>query len=167
VALKGINDTELIEMAQLSFRYPFHIRFIEYMPIGQSDFKPDTLLLAPEIKSRISAIGKLIPVQGAEHDGPAQRYKFEQAKGEIGFIAALSQHFCNKCNRLRLTASGQLRPCLLSDHQEDLKVHLRQGCSDQEIADIFFTAVKHKPSDHNLASQNPMRIGGQMRMIGG
>jgi len=167
VALKGINDTELIEMAQLSFRYPFHIRFIEYMPIGQSDFKPDALLLAPEIKSRISAIGKLIPVQGAEHDGPAQRYKFEQAKGEIGFIAALSQHFCNKCNRLRLTASGQLRPCLLSDHQEDLKVHLRHGCSDQEIADIFFTAVKHKPSDHNLAGQNPMRIGGQMRMIGG
>jgi cyclic pyranopterin phosphate synthase len=167
VALKGINDTELFEMAQLSFRYPFHVRFIEYMPIGQADFNPGALLLAPEIKSRISAVGKLIPVQGAEHDGPAQRYKFEQAKGEIGFIAALSQHFCNKCNRLRLTASGQLRPCLLSDHQENLKAQLRQGCSDQEIADIFFTAVKHKPSDHNLAALNPMRVGGQMNAIGG
>jgi cyclic pyranopterin phosphate synthase len=167
VALKGVNDTELTEMAQLSFRYPFHVRFIEYMPIGQSDFNPGALLLAPEIKSRISAMGKLIPVQGTEHDGPAQRYKFEQAKGEIGFIAALSQHFCNKCNRLRLTASGQLRPCLLSDHQEDLKVHLRRGCSDQQLADLFFTAVKHKPSDHNLAAQNPTRIGGQMKTIGG
>ncbi len=167
VALRGINDEELVEMAQLSLRYPFHVRFIEYMPIGQSDFNPGALLLAPEIKSRISAMGKLIPVQGAEHDGPAQRYKFEHAKGEIGFIPALSQHFCNKCNRLRLTASGQLRPCLLSDHQENLKARLRQGCSDQELADIFFTALQHKPSDHHLAAQDPMRIGGQMNAIGG
>lgn len=167
VALKGINDDELVEMAKLSFAYPFHVRFIEYMPIGQSDFNPGSLLLAPEIKSRIAAIGKLIPVQMAQHDGPAQRYKFEHAKGEVGFIAALSQHFCNKCNRLRLTASGQLRPCLLSDHQENLKACLRQGCSDQELADIFFTAVKHKPSDHNLAARSPVRIGGQMNAIGG
>jgi cyclic pyranopterin phosphate synthase len=167
VALKGINDEELVEMAQLSFRYPFHVRFIEYMPIGQSDFNPGTLLLAPEIKSRISALGKLVPVQVAEHDGPAQRYKFEHATGEIGFIPALSQHFCNKCNRLRLTANGQLRPCLLSHHQENLKARLRQGCSDQELAEIFFTAVKHKPSDHNLAAQDPGRIAGQMNAIGG
>ena len=167
VALRGINDEELVEMAQLSFRYPFHVRFIEYMPIGQSDFNPDSLLLAPEIKNRISALGKLIPVQIGVHDGPAQRYKLEHAKGEIGFIPALSQHFCNKCNRLRLTASGQLRPCLLSDHQENLKARLRQGCSDQELADIFFTAVKHKPSDHNLAAQHPLRVGGQMNAIGG
>ena len=167
VALKGINDEELVEMAKLSFQYPFHVRFIEYMPIGQSDFNTDSLLLAPEIKSRISAMGKLIPVQTVMHDGPAQRYKFEHAKGEVGFIAALSQHFCNKCNRLRLTASGQLRPCLLSDHQENLKARLRQGCSDQELADIFFRAIKHKPSDHNLAAQNPTRVEGQMHAIGG
>jgi cyclic pyranopterin phosphate synthase len=167
VALRGINDEELVEMAQLSFRYPFHVRFIEYMPIGQSDFNPGSLLLAPEIKNRISSLGKLIPVQVAEHDGPAQRYKFEHAKGEVGFIPALSQHFCNKCNRLRLTASGQLRPCLLSDHQENLKALLRQGCTDQELADIFLTAVTHKPSDHNLAAQDPMRVGGQMNAIGG
>ena len=167
VALKGINDEELVEMAKLSFQYPFHVRFIEYMPIGQSDFNADSLLLAPEIKSRISALGKLIPVQTAKHDGPARRYKFEHAKGEVGFIAALSQHFCNKCNRLRLTASGQLRPCLLSDHQENLKARLRQGCSDQELADIFFRAIKHKPSDHNLAAQNPARVAGQMYAIGG
>lgn len=167
VALKGINDNELVELAKLSFAYPFHVRFIEYMPIGQSDFNTGSLLLAPEIKSRIAAIGKLIPVKKAEHDGPAQRYKFEDARGEVGFIAALSQHFCNKCNRLRLTASGQLRPCLLSDHQENLKACLRQGCSDQELADIFFTAVKHKPSDHNLAARSPVRIAGQMRAIGG
>jgi cyclic pyranopterin phosphate synthase len=167
VALKGINEEEFVEMAQLSFQYPFHIRFIEYMPIGRSAFNPDGLLLAPEIKSRISDLGNLVTVQEDEHDGPARRYKYEDAIGEIGFIPALSQHFCNKCNRLRLTASGQLRPCLLSDHQEDLKEAIRQGCSDQQLADIFIKAVRHKPSDHNLVAKNPARVCGQMRAIGG
>jgi len=167
VALRSINDEELVEMARLSFRYPFHVRFIEYMPIGRSDFSPASLLLAPEIKNRISELGKLVTVQEAEHDGPAQRYKFEGAVGEIGFIPALSQHFCNKCNRLRLTASGQLRPCLLSDHQEDLKAAVRQDVSDRRLADIFIRAVRHKPSDHNLVAKNPTRVCGAMRGIGG
>ena len=167
VALEGVNDEELVEMAQLSLRYPFHVRFIEYMPIGQSDFKPESLLLVPEIKSRIGVLGNLVSVQGTDHDGPAQRYRFEDAEGEIGFIPALSQHFCNKCNRLRLTASGQLRPCLLCDHQENLKEAIRQGCSDQKLADIFFKAVTHKPSDHNLVVNNPKQVCGQMRAIGG
>ena len=167
VALKGINDDEFVEMARLSFQYPFHIRFIEYMPIGRSDFNPDSLLLAPEIKSRISDLGNLVTLQEGENDGPARRYKYEEAIGEIGFIPALSHHFCNKCNRLRLTASGQLRPCLLSDHEEDLKEAIRQNCSDQQIADIFIKAVRHKPSDHNLVAKNPARIRGQMRAIGG
>jgi len=167
VALRGVNDDELVEMAQLSLRYPFHVRFIEYMPIGRSDFTPESFLLAPEIKSRISAVGTLTMVREGEHDGPAQRYKFKGAKGEVGFIPALSQHFCNKCNRLRLTASGQLRPCLLSDHQENLKKVIRKGGSDQHLADIFFKAVSHKPSDHNLVAQEPTRVCGQMRAIGG
>ena len=167
VALHGINDDELIEMARLSFRYPFHVRFIEYMPIGKSDFNTESLLLVPEIKERISSIGKLIAVQGVQHDGPAQRYKFEDAKGEIGFIPALSQHFCNKCNRLRLTASGHLRPCLLTDHQEDLKSLLRKDCSDQDLANIFFKAIQHKPADHNLAGHDRTPVCSQMRAIGG
>jgi cyclic pyranopterin phosphate synthase len=167
VALKGLNDDEFVEMARLSFQYPFHIRFIEYMPIGRSDFNPDSLLLAPEIKSRISDLGNLVTLQEGENDGPARRYKYEEAIGEIGFIPALSHHFCNKCNRLRLTASGQLRPCLLSDHEEDLKEAIRQDCSDQQIADIFIKAVRQKPSDHNLVAKNPARVCGQMRAIGG
>ena len=167
VALKGVNEDEFVQMARLSYQYPFHIRFIEYMPIGRSDFNPDSLLLAPEIKSRISGLGNLVAVQEGQLDGPARRYKYEEAIGEIGFIPALSQHFCNKCNRLRLTASGQLRPCLLSDHQEDLKEAIRKNCSDQLLADIFIKAVRHKPSDHNLVAKNPARVCGQMRAIGG
>ena len=156
VALNGINDDELIDMAQLSFDYPFHIRFIEYMPIGESQMGNGPLLLAPEIKKRISVLGNLVPVRNSANDGPAQRYQFEGALGEIGFIHALSHHFCDRCNRLRLTARGQLRPCLLSDRHEDFRGPLRSGCSDDQLAEIFFKAVSHKPSDHNLAQRNPI-----------
>jgi cyclic pyranopterin phosphate synthase len=167
VALNGVNDDELKDMARLSFDNPFHIRFIEYMPIGDSQMGNGPLLLAPEIKKRISELGQLIPVRNSVHDGPAQRYRFEGARGEVGFIHALSHHFCDRCNRLRLTASGQLRPCLLSDHHEDIRGPLRDGSSDDELAEIFFKAVRHKPSDHNLAAGNPSRVCGQMHAIGG
>jgi cyclic pyranopterin phosphate synthase len=167
VALNGINDDELKDMALLSFDNPFQIRFIEYMPIGDSQIGDGPLLLAPEIKKRISELGQLIPVRNSVNDGPAQRYRFEGARGEVGFIHALSHHFCDRCNRLRLTASGKLRPCLLSDHHEDIKGPLREGSSDDELAEIFFKAVRHKPSDHNLAVGNPSRVCGQMHAIGG
>ena len=167
VALNGVNDDELTDMARLSFDYPLHIRFIEYMPIGESQIGIGPLLLAPEIKKRISVLGNLIAVPNTINDGPAQRYHFEGAVGEIGFIHALSHHFCDRCNRLRLTARGRLRPCLLSDHHEDVKSILRTGGTDEQLAEVFFKAVRHKPSDHNLAIRNPSRVCGQMSSIGG
>ena len=168
VALNGINDDELTDMARLSFDYPLHIRFIEYMPIGESQLGNGPLLLAPEIKNRLCReLGQLISVRNSVNDGPAQRYRFEGAKGEVGFIHALSQHFCDRCNRLRLTASGQLRPCLLSDRHEDIKGPLRSGCSDEQLAEIFLKAVRHKPSDHNLTIGDPLRVHGRMSAIGG
>jgi cyclic pyranopterin phosphate synthase len=137
------------------------------MPIGQSRMGNGPLLLAPEIKQRINSLGNLVALQNSKNDGPARRYQFEGAPGEIGFIHALSQHFCDTCNRLRLTASGQLRPCLLSDHQEDVKGPLRNGCTDQDLADIFLKTMHHKPSDHNLAGHNVARVCSEMRAIGG
>jgi len=168
VALKGINEDELVDMAGLSFSYPFHIRFIEQMPIGNARSATGKPLLAPQIKQRISSLGRLHAVEKSSLDGPAQRYRFEGAKGEIGFIPAMSQHFCERCNRLRLTASGQLRPCLLSDRQEDLKGPLRAGCSDADIAQIYLNAVHHKPCDHSLTvADGAERVNGQMSAIGG
>ncbi len=168
VALHDVNEDELLEMAQLSLKYPLHIRFIEYMPIGESQIGNGPLLLAPEIKKRISTLGRLVPVRSSSNDGgPAQRYRFEDAAGEVGFIHALSHHFCDKCNRLRLTARGQLRPCLLSDHHEDIRQVVRSGGTEEQIAEIFLKAVRHKPSDHNLRLQNPSRVCGQMNTIGG
>ena len=168
VALNGINDDELTDIAGLSFSYPFHIRFIEYMPIGTLHTNNiGKQLLAPEIKKRINTLGKLIPVKNGVNDGPAKRYKFKGAQGEIGFIHAISKHFCNECNRLRLTASGKLRACLLSDSEEDLKGPLRRGCLDSELADIFLRAVSHKPHNHHLVCDQPVMVAGRMSAIGG
>jgi cyclic pyranopterin phosphate synthase len=167
VPLKGVNEDELIDIARLSFIYPFHIRFIEYMPMGGNKTEKDRHLLAPEIKRRISPLGQLIAVEKKSNDGPAERFKFETALGEIGFIRPISQHFCNTCNRLRLSASGRLRPCLLSDYQEDIKTRLRKGCSDKELSEMFFKAVRKKPSEHNLTYDNSTGISTQMSTIGG
>ncbi len=169
VALNGFNDDEIADFAELSIAYPFHIRFIEHMPIGTADIKIDTPLLAPEIKKILGKKGKLFPVEHQKNDGPADRFKFQNAKGEIGLISALSHHFCNSCNRLRLTANGQLRSCLLSDQQEELKGLLRSGGSDEDIADLFIKAVKNKPSGHHIKSGHPGADGitSQMSSIGG
>jgi len=167
VALNGINDDELIEIAKLSFSSPLHIRFIEYMPIGTSSINTGRHLLAPEIQERIKVLGELIPVEKEVNDGPAKRYKFKGAQGEIGFIHAISKHFCNECNRLRLTASGKLRACLLSDSEEDLKGPLRRGCLDSELADVFLRAVSHKPHNHHLVCDQPVMVAGRMSAIGG
>jgi cyclic pyranopterin phosphate synthase len=167
VALRGVNQDELTSFARLSLSHPFHIRFIEYMPIGKAHMNFDPPLLIPEIKDRIGTIGKLEEIQRDRYDGPAERYKFEGARGEIGFIGALSCHFCDACNRLRLTASGGLRPCLLSDHQLDIKGPLRNGCSDTQLADILLAAVRKKPSGHHLEINDPFGVSSQMSSIGG
>lgn len=168
VALKGINDDELIDFGKLSITHPFHIRFIEYMPIGAARIDPKENLLSDQIKSALETLGPLQPVQRSGSDGPAQRYRFAGAKGEVGFISALSRHFCHQCNRLRLTASGQLRVCLLSDRQIDLKGPLRNGASDSELAQIYLKAVRHKGSQHHLGiDPDSGKVSGQMSGIGG
>ena len=167
VTLAGINDDELIDLAGLSFSYPLHIRFIEHMPVGKFRLKTDHILLAPDILKRLRSLGKLIRVNHEAYDGPARRYRFEGAKGEIGIISALSDKFCHQCNRLRLTSSGWLRTCLLTDYQLDLKTPLRNGCLDDEIADLFSKAAHEKPFQHNLNRGHWPKISSQMCTIGG
>lgn len=167
VALNGINDDELNDIAQLSFTYPFHIRFIEYMPIGTQLIKDKTPLLAPEILKRIESLGQLHPIANDSYDGPAKRFKFEGALGEIGIISSISHHFCETCNRLRLTASGKLRSCLLADYHQDLLTPLRNGCSDNELANIFLKAASHKPFTHKVVINQSTAVKGNMSSIGG
>ncbi len=167
VALRGVNEEELMAFARLTFDHPYHVRFIEYMPMGDHQRDMSSALLTPEIKQCVSRLGRLVAVKNQSSDGPAERYRFEGAKGEIGFISALSRHFCQTCNRLRLTASGQLRVCLLSDRQFDMKGPLRKGCSDRTLAAIFLKAVQAKPSRHGLNQDRCSRVESQMSSIGG
>ena len=167
VALNGINDDEIENLAALSLTYPLHIRFIEYMPIGISGLTRENCLPADAILNRISRLGKLNPVATGFNDGPAERLRIEGAPGEIGIIRPLTHHFCDKCNRLRLTASGQLRPCLLSDRQFDIKTPLRKGYLDGELIKVFMAATQAKPSEHHMKPQDHDKVSGQMSSIGG
>ena len=168
VVLAGINDNEIIDFVKLTQCYPFHVRFIEHMPIGSQQLFPEKPMLSSEIRARIeSMFGDLLPVEKDAYAGPAERFRLKGAMGEIGFISPISHHFCHTCNRLRLTASGQLKPCLLSDYAEDLKTPIRQGCSDNDLADIILRSVKNKPSQHHLSenADHPMNM--PMSSIGG
>ncbi len=166
VAMRGINDDELLALAELSFRYPLHIRFIELMPIGKACIPASAPLLIPEIKNRIEALGKLASVGRAAGDGPAMRYRFENAPGEIGFISPVSNHFCKECNRLRLTADGHILSCLLSDICEDVKTPLRLGLLDDDLKAVFLKAVARKPFAHS-PHLTPMTQPAPMISIGG
>lgn len=159
VALRGINDHEIPRLAALTLKYPFHIRFIEYMPMGDSRVEQRHQLLAQEIRERIeSSLGSLSPVPGEPNDGPAKKFRLNDGPGVVGFITPISSHFCAQCNRLRLTSRGTLRPCLLNDYEKDILGPLRTGASDDELARIIRAALKKKPMDHH------MEIGGSQEI---
>jgi cyclic pyranopterin phosphate synthase len=119
------------------------------------------------LKTKIEQLGKLVQISKTQFDGPAERFKFEGASGEIGFISPLTDHFCHLCNRLRLTAEGHLRACLLSDKEEDLKGPMRRGASDHDLEEIFLKAALNKPHKHQLDSPESPLSSRQMSSIGG
>lgn len=168
VLLKDINDDEMLDLAELSLHYPFHVRFIEYMPIGNTSIRPDQQILTPEVKQAIiDRFGKLEPVPHNGNDGPAERFRIKGAKGEIGFITPVSSHFCKNCNRIRLVATGGLRPCLLDDREIDILTPLRNGASLDALRDLVVQTIKIKPSAHHLMDSNFQGVCGQMTSIGG
>ncbi|MEE4113334.1 MAG: GTP 3',8-cyclase MoaA [Desulfobacteraceae bacterium] len=167
VAMRGINDDEITAFGRLALDYPFHVRFIEYMPIGSSRASSRDQILTPEIQERIATIGALTPVDSGQNDGPARRYRIAGAQGEVGFISAMSHHFCSRCNRLRLTADGRLRACLLSDRHEPLNALMRNGGTDEQLAEIFRIAVRHKAAKHQLCPDGVPTVKDQMQGIGG
>jgi cyclic pyranopterin phosphate synthase len=168
VTIKGVNDDELYQFADLSVKKPYHIRFIEYMPIGRdNDWKPQKYISSDEIKSRLETFGPLQKAPRSIHDGPVERYRFKSAEGEIGFIGALSHHFCPSCNRLRLTSDGKLRPCLFSDDEVDIKTALRTGRSPESLREIFLQAIARKPRRHHAGILSGREVVRTMSMIGG
>jgi cyclic pyranopterin phosphate synthase len=168
VAIRGINDDELLDFAQLSVRKPYHIRFIEYMPIGHnSRWTPKIYISSDEIKYKLDSYSPLHKIRHLTDDGPAKRCRFESAKGEIGFISALSHHFCSTCNRLRLTADGKLRPCLFAEDEVDIKAPLRSRCSQEDLRRVFQEAIAKKPKGHLANISERVHCLRTMSAIGG
>lgn len=154
VAIKGFNDNEILDFAKLSIDKPYQIRFIEFMELGHAALDHSSQYLSNTlVREIINGIYPLEPVNSKRHkgDGPAKIYRIADGAGEIGFISPLSHQFCHSCNRLRLTADGHLRVCLLSDNEVDLKGPLRDGCSDADLADLIKKAIAKKPINHDLA----------------
>lgn len=168
VVIKGINDDELLDLAGLSLDYPFHVRFIEYMPFGSHEAGKEFNHIPSElIKQELSSLGEMVPVEKSVADGPSERFKIKGAPGEIGFISPLTHHFCDQCNRLRLTARGSLRPCLLYNREVDIKGPMRNGASDDELAATFIKAALNKPHHHSIKEEAPEAVCAQMSSIGG
>lgn len=167
VALGGINDDELADLAGLAYDYPFHVRFIEYMPIGNVGDDHGRQIFREDILKRIGRLGNLTPVAQQKLDGPAERYRLAGARGEVGIIGAISNNFCRNCNRLRLTASGRLRTCLLSDREIDLKGPIRRGCTDRDLEAIFVRAARRKQACHHLTEPWTSKVNDRMSAIGG
>ncbi len=167
VAMKGINDDEFLDFGRLAIEQPFHVRFIEFMPIGSGG---NNLKFIPcsEIKKILTdKYGPLLPVRVEKGGGPSRRFRFREGKGEIGFISAISRPFCRQCNRLRITANGKILPCLLSGDELDIKGLLRTGCLDEEITGLLIKAVNQKPEGHTLRPESENRVLRKMCSIGG
>jgi len=168
VAIKGVNDDEILDFFDLALKKPYHIRFIELMPFGEQNSRNyERFVSTDEIYRLIQSLGDLIPVKSSPYDGPAKRFKVKGGLGEIGLIGALSHHFCSTCNRLRLTADGNLRGCLFSDQEIDLKTPLRQGEKDDFLLQLIELSIKNKPKDHGLLEYGPRKCVRRMHSIGG
>jgi GTP 3',8-cyclase len=151
VVMAGVNDDEILDFAQKTMDEEWHVRFIELMPFTGHSGKTPSGLTAREIKQRIDPLGRMEPYKHTWGNGPAKYYKLPESRGTLGFITALSEHFCFSCNRLRLTADGKLRPCLMSETMIDLREPLRRGISSDELKDLIKQAVNVKPMGHHLS----------------
>ncbi len=175
VAMRGINDDEFTEFARLALEYPLQVRFIEFMPAGEAgSWNKRQFIAVEDVARQITSLGSLTPLATNTESGPARVFTLKTADGrhgKIGFISPISHHFCDKCNRLRLTAEGRLRACLLQENESDLKALIRRKASDEEIKDIIRKTIEHKPKGHELRSTEDVLQhnlhNGKMSRIGG
>lgn len=170
-------DQEFLDFAKMTLERPIHVRFIEFMPVGYQEgirhagWSEEDVIPSDELRQTIDAItrdaglGELAPAGDGDRpmgNGPADYYELPGAKGTIGFISSVSNHFCKTCNRLRLTSDGYLRPCLFSDEEVEVKEALRHG-TDDDVLDAFDHALAVKPDEHHHrigTQRNMSKIGG-------
>ena len=144
VVLRGINDDEILDIAQLAREHPFQVRFIELMPTTSQPWWQRHFLSMAEVRQRLAVLGPLEPLPREAAAGPARTFRLPGFEGELGFISPMSEHHCRTCNRLRLSSDGKVRPCLLRSQALDLKGPLRQGVSDDFLNYLFQEAIQLK-----------------------
>jgi cyclic pyranopterin phosphate synthase len=167
VAIRGFTEEEVPALAALARRKPYIVRFIEFMPLDAEErWSGDDVLTGGEIRALIEERWPLEEIP-AKPSSTARRFRFADGAGEIGFVNPVSEPFCSSCDRIRLTADGQLRTCLFSRREWDLKTPLREGASDLELADLIRWAVRHKELKHKINDPGFVRASRSMSQIGG
>ncbi|UMZ73195.1 GTP 3',8-cyclase MoaA [Natranaerofaba carboxydovora] len=169
VVMKDFNYEEILDFVKYSHEEELEIRFIEYMPIGEGKDWKKSYVSISELKKHCSSFGELLETSSTNGNGPAKYYRFENSNGKIGFISPVSKHFCDSCNRLRLTSDGKIKNCLFSEGELDLRKAVK---SKEEIKNVFMKAVQDKPLKHqiNVSSDSNDKIRKQKRnmmQIGG
>lgn len=164
VVMRGINDDEILDFAQMTCADGWHVRFIELMPFkGVAEFVPFN-----ELRRHVNLLGKLEPCTPVAGNGPAMYCRLPRARGTVGFISPLTElSFCSRCNRMRLTPDGKLRPCLLRENEIDLRMPLRNNASTEELKRLLLQAVASKPERHHLEAGNVRIVKRKMSQIGG
>ena len=152
VITRGYNDEAAVELARLTLAKPWQIRFIELMPFGgPTEIQLEHYVSSDEVKNSIEhQLGPLFPINNGHLDGEARMFRLAGAEGAIGFISPVSNPYCDDCNRMRVTADGRLRMCLLSDKEINFKETLRNGSTHRELVALFERAIRAKPVGHQL-----------------
>ena len=168
VLIRGENDDEIRDFAEITRERPWHVRFIEMMPFaGATDLQINQSVTADEMLQRIQAqLGEVTLANGGELDGEARLYRLKDARGEIGFISSVTAPFCAACTRARLTADGRLRLCLLREGEVDLLTPLRAGASLDDLRQLILEGIWWKPWGHGLA-EGVIPLNRVMSEIGG
>jgi GTP 3',8-cyclase len=165
VVMRGINDDEIADFARLTLDHPWHVRFIELMPVGElRELTWDHVVPSAEVLERVAEVGALEACAGPPRgNGPAAYYRLAGAAGSVGVITPMTHTYCGSCNRVRLTADGRLRTCLFGDHEVNLRDPLRAG---EPLEPFFRQALADKPKEHELLQ---MRVGGlrALSQVGG
>ncbi|HLY29582.1 MAG TPA: GTP 3',8-cyclase MoaA [Ktedonobacterales bacterium] len=169
VAMRGFTEPEALDFARLARRTGYRVRWIEFMPLdADQNWRKEDILTGAEIKAIIEdEFGPLVPITGGDPSETARRYTFSDGVGEVGFINPVSEPFCAQCDRIRLTADGQLRTCLFAQSETDLRAVLRSHADDEELAQVIRAAVWHKELKHYIGDTRFRRTARSMSMIGG
>ena len=168
VAVRNFSETEIMGLIEMGRSDGFEIRFIEFMPLDSDKvWERDKVLFGHEIVDLIKENYELIPVDNSLEIGPASEYTFADGKGKIGIITAVSNPFCDHCNRIRMTADGKLRTCLFSADETNLKELIRSGADDATIAETIRQAVLIKEPGHKINLDDFERPDRAMHAIGG